>query len=498
MTQAIVGHSFADLIRPDAEQAVLSALIAVRTIPGDLGLTAAHFGVDRNAWIFNAMQRICAQGNEITTEQIIHQLESNKKLAEVGGYDYLIPIFNNPAGPGTLNSNVELLEKYHLKRALANISTKHSELAFDSANLTSAQIFDIARRDIEALQPREAFRVDKWSTQKRTLADAFMPREPETFVVEGIIALETVNILYGAPGTLKSMVLADLLVCVAAGVPWLESLPGQPGKGFATKQAPVLWIDFDNGKRRTDNRFEAFARERGISPDVPLTYYTMPSPWLDASDERAVDALIARVQEHGAGVLVIDNLGLINGGTDENSAEMTVVMGNLRRLVEATGVALIVIHHQRKTNMTGARAGDSLRGHSSIEAALDLALLVEREEGASSVRIKSTKTRGADVAPFGALWTFQHKPDSKELETARFWGELVEDLTSDKAVRRAILDCLKHNAGITKGEIVKGVKETLEAVGVNRIRANIDRLAAERAIRKIAGGKDNAQRFELV
>jgi RecA-family ATPase len=76
---------------------------------------------------------------------------------------------------------------------------------------------------------------------------------------------------------------------------------------------------------------------------------------------------------------VIDNLGTASGGADENSAQMIGVMAGLRQIAEEGELAVLVIHHKSKGD--GVRADDSLRGHSSIESAVDLALVVEREEG---------------------------------------------------------------------------------------------------------------------
>ena len=56
---------------------------------------------------------------------------------------------------------------------------------------------------------------------------------------------------------------------------------------------------------------------------------------------------------------------------------MASVMGRLRWLVEECNCALILIHHQRKSasngDANGVPQGRNTAGHSSIEAALDLA-----------------------------------------------------------------------------------------------------------------------------
>lgn len=262
----------------------------------------------------------------------------------------------------------------------------------------------------------------------RTLKDAYKERPPTQYVVDKLFAIPSLNIVYGAPGTLKSMLLSEAAVCIASGQPWLTGLPTEESKdvkAFRTIKAPVLWIDYDNGQRRTDERFEALAKDRGLSEDAPVHYVSMADPWLKATDGMLIARLVTLIIEIKAKFVVIDNLGLISGDADENSADMTEVMGNLRKLAEWSGSAVVIIHHQRKGSMAD-RQGDLLRGHSSIEAALDLALLVNREKQDSRLTITPTKVRGASIASsFGAEFTYTHKPGTHDLATAKFFGVAI-------------------------------------------------------------------------
>lgn len=488
--------SDADLLAPDAEANLLSLALIDGAIVDELGLKPSTFGIERHAWIFAAMQRIRAQGAEITLEQVRYQMEANGHLADVGGVSYLASLAARPVPLSAARGDADLVQRMAVKRGLANAATEIAAVAYDSAGFPTADILAAARRKLDLIEAPETLTADPWAAHVRTLADAFAEREPVSYLVEGLFAERTLNILYGAPGTLKSMLLADLCACVASGTPWLAPLPNQPATGFATKSAPVLWLDFDNGRTRTDARFEAIARAHGLDATAPITYYSMPSPWLDASSTKDIDALIARAQAKSAGIIVIDNLGVVAGGVDENAAGMANVMANLRRVAEETGAAVIVIHHQRKSGTFSGRAGDSLRGHSSIEAAIDLALLVERDENADLVTVKATKVRGVDVPGFGALWTFDHKFGSKELQTARFFGAQIEDATSTRAIERAILETVKGNAGIGKTELAKNVHDALPAVGMHRIRSQIGILLATKAIVTSTGAK-GIQRVQL-
>lgn len=327
---------------------------------------------------------------------------------------------------------------------------------------------------------------DPWRAY--TLADAFQERPPLKHVVGKLFELPSLNIAYGAPGTLKSFLLQDLAICVAGGLEWLTPAPWKAagGAGMQTRQLPTMWLDFDNGTRRTHNRFEALARARKLPVDTPLTYFSMPNPWLSATKPESIGMLTNRIKAAGAQLVIIDNLGNVSGDADENSAEMGVVMSQFRQLAEETGAAVVLIHHQRKSNGLTGRAGDSLRGHSSIEAALDLALLIEREPYAENITIRATKVRGAEILPFGAHFTYTLKDDGDLLE-ARFYGLDADDNESDAAIRREILAALTGDVKLNKKDLTAEVKKTLEKIGQNRIRTMIDRMAAEKQIKVTAG-----------
>ncbi len=165
-----------------------------------------------------------------------------------------------------------------------------------------------------------------------TLADAYQEQPPVQYIAGNLFELPSLNVVYGAPGTLKSFLHADLACCVVAGADWLQPVPDVTGKGMAVSKNPVIWIDFDNGQRRTHDRFAALGRAYGLSNDAQLTYYSMPAPRLDAKNLAQKTALVELIKERDAKFVVIDNLGTISGGADENSAEMVGVLANLREV----------------------------------------------------------------------------------------------------------------------------------------------------------------------
>ena len=322
----------------------------------------------------------------------------------------------------------------------------------------------------------------------RTLKDAFAPRPPTQYVVEGLFPLGSLNIVYGAPGSLKTMLLLDMAAAVVQGGDWLPPVPGkQEQTARATVQGPVLWLDFDNGGAAMDARVEAVCRARGLTEDAGFYYVSMPSPWFDATNARFMAALDYDARCLKAHLVMIENLCTVSGNADENSAEMAGVMSNLRRMSDHSQAAVVVSHHQRKSTGGKGRAGDSLRGHGSIEAAVDLALLVEREQGASDVVITATKARGMDVPPFGAVFAYTHKPGTTDLAEARFFGMEIQDLSSNAAIRRIIVEVVGQMAGCNKTTLTTQAQAVLDNVGQRRIWEQIDRLVAEGKLVQTAG-----------
>lgn len=328
---------------------------------------------------------------------------------------------------------------------------------------------------------------DPWSTARFNLKDAQSKRQARRYLVFGVFEIPSVNMVFGPPGDLKSMLMGDCGICISSGCDFLAPMAGTSATGLKVIPSPVIWLDFDNGKNRSHERFDAIASGHQSKRDDKFTYYVMPSPWLDMSKDEDVDKLIDRIKNKQAKVLFVDNFGLVRGNLDENAPEIAKCMCNFRRIAEQADCAVIIIHHQRKGNGTNGRAGDMLRGHTSIEAALDLALIIEREAGSDLLTIRSTKSRGATVQPFGARFTYTHKSGTDELETARFFGFTIQDLSSDTAVEKAIEDALKIKHPLSKGDLASAVKVTLSGVGINRIRSLIDFMANAGKLKTSAG-----------
>lgn len=195
------------------------------------------------------------------------------------------------------------------------------------------------------------------------------------------------------------------------------------------------------------------------------------------------------MQQRHVKLVLIDNLGLIKGAADENSAEMIQVMGNLRWLAEQTGAAVIAIQPPTKGEWIARAYRRVPAWPSSIEASLDLALLVEREPRSQELTIRSTKTRDVDVPPFGARFTFEHRPNTDKLATARFHGTAMKNDISDSVLKGTIGEVVKAEHPINQSNLKKEVKKRLPKVGANRIGEMANNMASGGDLKSTTGAR---------
>ena len=327
----------------------------------------------------------------------------------------------------------------------------------------------------------------------RNLENARTPRAPTEYIVDKYLATHTLNILYGAPGSLKSMIALSLGLCVAGGLPWLPGLFGGD-KGAAVIKSPVIWIDLDNGTRRTDERVDAMSKAMHLPDDDPFYYLSMPTPSLVATDVQSMGMLHDEIEHLKARMVVIDNLGLITGTVEENSAEMAQVMKNFRWIAEQTGAAFLILHHQRKGGANGSRAGDALRGHSSIEAAIDLALHAVREANTNQVSLRSTKTRGVDVPNAVMEFNYEHVGNTNDLSNAYFTAVAVR--RNSLLLKQSLISFAEGNSphGIPKNRLREMVYDDLAGeFSHGKIRAEMEHLIEVTGELGITEGKQGAK-----
>lgn len=341
------------------------------------------------------------------------------------------------------------------------------------------------RQQLSELPPEE--RESAWGWQG--IDQLEQPLPPIEYLVGGVIAEKSITLLFGPDGTLKSMLAMDMAICVTTGKEWLVGLDSQ-ANGCPTIASTVLWYDADNGEYLLRERFRAFMKGHNTRPER-LHYISFPDPLLDASDDLLIQYVIDDIRRFQARLIVFDNLSTISGDKDENSPEIGQVMGRLKRIIEETGVAIILIHHATKA--TGA-----YRGHGRIRQNVDLALKVERSSPeADVIEVYPDKQRRKPVKPFAGLFTYENNGDM--LASARFFGTAVskrgdkDKPKKGEEIKDMILELLEKRGQLSQTDIVNLCKDK---AGRITVRDTLDELEQEGTLMTTTG-PHNSKIYQL-
>ena len=293
--------------------------------------------------------------------------------------------------------------------------------------------------------------------------DALQPQPPPVWIVDRLLTPGSVSAVVGAPGSKKTYSLLDMAVCVALGKPWLN---------LATKQGAALIIDEESGAVRLGRRLGGVLNAHFADESTPVFYTCLAG--LKLNQPMDVDALRQLIVETGAAIVIIDAFADIMPGADENAVkDVQPIMLALRRVADATGAAIVLIHHSGKN-------GD-YRGSSAIKGAVDLMLTVQSEPDEDIVRFAFEKAR--DVEPFkfagqshfsdGLFWlsAIDAEPGKPKLSTSENYvmGYLAEhgqsaitaiteaaDKCSPEAARKAVYALAQRNLIYRANEGSKG------------------------------------------
>lgn len=264
-----------------------------------------------------------------------------------------------------------------------------------------------------------------------TLAELYSFKFPDlAWLVAGLIPLGGLTAVTGTPKSFKTFLLQDLAISVATGQPFLGKFPVAQGK--------ILFVDEENPRRTTVNRF----RSMGMSSTDEIVVLAKQGVHMDRPE--SVRALLEYVEQIQPRLIIIDSLTKVHSKNENQSNEMSDVFTEIKKLLKDDR-AVVVIHHHNKASRNDKRGeGSSIRGSSNIFAELDAHLAVDRS---GSERNDIVVTQGAlrdaeEMRPFRATlvmdehtnvrFAYQGEMNDKEAALANAINSVRELFTSEE------------------------------------------------------------------
>ena len=200
--------------------------------------------------------------------------------------------------------------------------------------------------------------------------------EDPGWLIERYITAGGLATIFGRPGSYKTFLALDWACSVATGT-WWNRRP--------VAQGPVLYVMAEGvgGLRRRKQAWETHHRVH--LDEFPLYWYPQTVNLLD--DEWA-EGLAQVAGDLGCRLVVIDTVARAMPGGDENtSRDMGKLIAAADLTRTTTGGAVILVHH---TPLDGGR----LRGHSSLEGAVDTNIGVDSD--GTTVKVTVDKQKDAE------------------------------------------------------------------------------------------------------
>lgn len=248
------------------------------------------------------------------------------------------------------------------------------------------------------------------------------PPEP---LIEDVLLLDTMAVLFGPPGVGKSFVALDWGLSVATGAPWF---------GHEVHQGAVLYVVAE-GSSGIPQRVAAWLGAHGQSDPGPARW--LPRA-VNLLDPRWAGALAEVAARRLPVLTIMDTVARSMPGGDENSSkDMGAFIEGCDLIRQASGGTVVGVHHV-------PREGGRLRGHSSLDGAVDTA--IEARAGDEGFVLKCTKQK--DMAAFADIRLALAVVGDSCVVTDRTTGEMTLS-------GRAVLE------GLASVEVPDGVPATV-------------------------------------
>lgn len=211
-------------------------------------------------------------------------------------------------------------------------------------------------------------------------------------LIDGLLRCGHTALFAGKAKSGKSWAAIELAVAVATGGEWL---------GHRCAQGSVVYCDPELDPRSLDNRFSKVAQAMGAQlgiVDARVLKWSMRGVLLDSGEPPTIEDIahdIGILKPSGLALVILDSVSCFLGSGDENSShDVRRLSAFMNRIAEATGAAVLAVHHFGKSLAGDREAIDRARGSSVWSDAPDCPMTI--------TEVFPPNGEAADYLPAGA------------------------------------------------------------------------------------------------
>jgi len=452
----------------DAEKSVIASLLVDSDAVDRVApiLQPADFFREALGWIYEACLALRDRGEAINQVTAAHELGRRNRLDEIGGASYLSRLVAELPTPIGVEHYARIVKRDAIYRHLITASGRIAQIAY-CANGNLPEVLAEAEGQVRVVrdmaEPILKVASEPPPTAKQLLATDFGNASP--IIGDGgegaIISRKEKSMLAGPPGVGKTNIGLRSATCMAAGAPVLGLAVPAPVR--------VAYVNLENSPAVIQRRLRKITQ--GCDDDILERLFIVNLRGLDLSMDRGVTTLVDMARHTQADILFIDPLRNAHPWDENRSDDAAKLIAALDAIIDATGVAMILVHHVRKPDPHRPKSTqtlDQVRGSTHLAASMETVLLVNEDPQEDRLLADFVKTRNAErrlppmhlyfdrdaldydieVRPEGgkvgvdgivnAVWAVGGAIDGPDLVRGLVEGSGVSERTVRETVRRAV------------------------------------------------------------
>lgn len=261
---------------------------------------------------------------------------------------------------------------------------------------------------------------------------------PRRWLVEGLWGAAAVGFIGGPPKCCKSYLGIDMALSVATGTPCLGTYP-------VVESGPALIYLAEDSLSVVRERALALATYRGLAFDeINLHVITAPRLRLDQQVDRA--RLFETAHRLRPRLLLLDPLVRLHGVDENNATEVAQLLSGMRDLQRRLDLAVVLVHHTRKSIPAGMQAGQGLRGSTDLHAFGDSNLYLRRLRGRLMLSMEHRAAAAPDPVGLQLVTT---DPRTVRLEVAQL-AEAPSTHDREASLAQGVLDALERRPAMSR------------------------------------------------
>ena len=406
----------------DAEKAVLGAcLISPETLPKTLqALASTDFADTRNRVIFEAVRELSLENKAVDYLTIADKLKAKGYLDRIGGTQYLLDLASAVPTTANINSHIELVHEYSLRRklisaadviktlagtgdmALASILEKAEELIFNaSQNKPSDEFLHVSGvlKDLIATVTKKSQEDGKLGTGRSTgLADLD--------ALTGGLQPGSLNILAARPSMGKTALALNIAQFGAArsGKPVLIFSLEMPAEHLVMRMiAAEASINLSSLMRGTITSDEFQMVKSACDTLAKLNIYINDVTTLSTLEFRAKCRQF-HMRHPDTALIIVDYLQLMTAGDGRLSGNRNLEISEISRMLKAVAremncpvIALSQLSREAEKRPDKKPQLSDLRDSGAIEQDADLVMMLYRQDYYSDNENNDLRDSEADL-----------------------------------------------------------------------------------------------------